>query len=185
MDPAVHAPDTWRIEATPTKYIWNQGFLEVIIVIVNVECDSGRKVSFHTVGIHWWAPWLQRVCYSQQVWELGNLDRTAPENIRRWHIRRTGTEWLSSALFKYCWWIFLNYIDLLSCFLLPSCMQTPSWQKGERGRAKTCFFCVCGNLFYSSGFWRRCDPVCEASVHTAPHLDWLQYRYLKEVDTKR
>lgn len=91
----------------------------------------------------------------------------------------------TTGFLLHIWWHFLTLAYILWFVPLPSCRQTPSWQKGERGRARTCSSCVCGNLSCSSGSWRRYDPICEASEHTAPQLDLLQYRYLQEVNTKK
>lgn len=158
MGPAVHALDTWGME--------------------RIHCDCGQKpraecVTFsfsHTADIHWLAPSPQHVCYSPQVWEQESLDRTKPG-------KRKENSQICTSLKSSC------ETHLIRLVFVPSCRQTPSWQKDETGRARTCSSGVCDNLSCSSDFWRRCDPICEVSEHTAPHLDLQQYRCLQEVNT--
>lgn len=64
-------------------------------------------------------------------------------------------------------------------WILPSYMHTLSWQRAGTGTAMRSCVCACGNLSYSSSFWRMSYPVCEVSEQTAPPLHLQQCKCLK------
>lgn len=88
-------------------------------------------------------------------------------------------KWLVTLSIPHDWQWLSDFVTL------PSCRQTPSWLRGERGKARTCSSCVCGNPSCSSGSWRTYDPIGEASAHTAPRLDLPQYICLQEANTMK
>jgi len=70
-------------------------------------------------------------------------------------------------------------ISSWNIWILPSCMHTLSWQRAGTGTAMTYCVCACGNLSYSSSFWRMSYPVCEVSKQTAPPPHLQQCKCLK------
>lgn len=139
-----------------------------------VHRNQEQKVSYTVV-------YIQRISvdelhhYSMSVivHRFGNRKASIIQCLKKKRLKSVHQPEVFTAHFThFIWFVFL-----------PSCRQTPSSQKDETGRARTCSSGVCDNLFCSSDFWRRYDPICEVSEHIAPHLDLQQYRCLRELNT--